>query len=168
MMGSELLLPPYLRQLPGRERMLAGSQRQGTTCCLELGCGQDKVNIPARKLCRGGGPCTHPSPMRASVWTGLATRGHQVSHQMGGQPCSGCDTEFSAALNVAQETKGLKEGKGDVTRSRRGQRVEKSKAIVCLGPAQLEMARKPITATSGQVPSFIEQGLKNLRGNYPD
>lgn len=85
-----------------------------------------------------------------------------------GSPALGVTLEFSAALNFAQETKGLKEGKGDVTRSRRGQRVEKSKAIVCLGPAQLEVVRKPITATSGQVPSFIEQGLKNLRGNYPD
>ena len=61
-MGSELLLPPYLRQLPGRQRMLAGSQRQGRTCCLELGCGQDEVNIPARKLCRGADPALTPPP----------------------------------------------------------------------------------------------------------
>lgn len=114
--------------------MLAGSQRQGRTCCLELGCGQDKVNIPARKLCLAGGgrgrtlhsPLPHESQR-------LDWAGHpgdiKCPIRWEGSPALGVTLEFSAALNFAQETKGLKEGKGDVTRSRRGQRVEKSKAI---------------------------------------
>lgn len=72
-----------------------------------------------------GQPLATAPLMRASVWTAPAAQGPR------GQ--------------------GLKEGRGDVTLSRWGQRVEKRKAILCLGPAQRGLVGNAWKAADPQV-----------------
>lgn len=68
--------------------------------------------------------CSHLPPAPRKPASGWPPRGQQVSHHMGGEPGHQYDTAILRGTGFYPRGLGFKEGKGDVTSSRWGPRVE--------------------------------------------